>query len=78
MSRSHVLLLCPNARLVAAQEEAWEGKDPGSIRVLLANPPLGEILAVLGAIRSRKDGTDNRAACMDGWEAEEEDTRRAD
>jgi hypothetical protein len=29
MTRSHVLLHCPNARLAAARVEAWEGKDPG-------------------------------------------------
>jgi len=38
MPRSHVLLHCPNAKLRAAREEAWESKDPGSIRVLLSNP----------------------------------------
>jgi len=37
MSRSHVPLHRPNAKLRAARVEAWEGKDPGSIRVL-ANP----------------------------------------
>jgi len=36
MSRSHVLLHCPH--FVAARAEAWEGKNPGGIRVLLANP----------------------------------------
>jgi hypothetical protein len=34
----HVLLHCPNAKLRAAREEAWEGKTPGGVRVLLANP----------------------------------------
>jgi ribonuclease HI len=38
MIRSHVLLHCPNAKLRAARREAWEGKDPGGVRVLLANP----------------------------------------
>jgi len=38
MSRSHVLLHCSNARLSAARAEAWEGKDPGGVRVLLVNP----------------------------------------
>jgi hypothetical protein len=37
MTRSHVLLHCPNERLRAARMEAWEGKDPG-VQVLLANP----------------------------------------
>jgi ribonuclease HI len=38
MTRSHVFLHCPNARLRAAKAEAWEGKNPGGVRVLLANP----------------------------------------
>jgi hypothetical protein len=37
-TRSHVLLHCPNARLVAARVETWEGKDPGGVRVLLSIP----------------------------------------
>jgi hypothetical protein len=35
MTRSLVLLHCPNARLAAARMEAW---DPGGVRVLLSNP----------------------------------------
>jgi hypothetical protein len=31
MTRSHVLLHCPNAKIRAAREEAWEGKDPGAL-----------------------------------------------
>ena len=38
MTRSHTLLHCTNGNLRAARAEAWEGKDPGSIRVLLNNP----------------------------------------
>jgi hypothetical protein len=38
MTRSHVLLHCPNDWLRSARVEAWEGKDPGGVRVLLANP----------------------------------------
>jgi hypothetical protein len=38
MTRSHVLLHCPLEKLLAAREEAWEGKNPGGIRVLLTNP----------------------------------------
>jgi hypothetical protein len=38
MTRSHVLLHCPNAKLRAARVEAWEGKNRGGARVLLANP----------------------------------------
>jgi hypothetical protein len=36
MTRSHVLLHCQSARLVAARTEAWEDRDPGGVRVLLA------------------------------------------
>jgi hypothetical protein len=38
MTRSHVLLHCPNERTRAVRMEAWEGKNPGGVRVLLANP----------------------------------------
>jgi hypothetical protein len=38
MTRSHALLHCSNATLVAARAEAWDGRDPGSVRVLLSNP----------------------------------------
>jgi hypothetical protein len=38
MARSHVLLHCPNAKIRAARGEAREGKDLGSVRVLLSNP----------------------------------------
>jgi hypothetical protein len=38
MSRSHVLLHCPNKDLVAARVEAQDGKDLGGIHILLANP----------------------------------------
>jgi hypothetical protein len=37
MTRSHVLLHCPNAKLRAAREEALE-KTRGGVRVFLANP----------------------------------------
>jgi hypothetical protein len=37
MTRSHVLLHCPNDKLRTAREEAWEDKDSGGVRVLLAN-----------------------------------------
>ena len=36
MMRSHVLLHCKNPKLTAARLEAWEGKNPGGVRVLLA------------------------------------------
>jgi hypothetical protein len=38
MTRSHALLYYPNATLATARAEAWEGRDPGSIRVLHSNP----------------------------------------
>jgi hypothetical protein len=31
------LLHCPNAMLAAARVEAWEGRNPGGIRILLSN-----------------------------------------
>jgi hypothetical protein len=37
-ARSHALLHCPNATLAAARVEAWEGRNTGGVRVLLANP----------------------------------------
>jgi hypothetical protein len=72
MSRSHVLLHCPNAKLVSARIEAWEGKDPGGVRVLLANPRWEKrslkFLELSGIGRVAADGTDwdgARAARMD-------------
>jgi hypothetical protein len=38
MTRSHVLLHCPDAELRTARVKAWEGKHPGGVGVLLANP----------------------------------------
>jgi hypothetical protein len=35
MTRSHALLHCPNATLAAARIEAWEGRNPKGIGVLL-------------------------------------------
>jgi len=37
MTRSHILH-CPNEKLVSAGMGAWDGKNPGGVRVLLANP----------------------------------------
>jgi hypothetical protein len=37
MTRSHALIHRPNVTLAAARVEAWEGRDPGGIRVLLSN-----------------------------------------
>ena len=38
MSKSHVFLHRPNAKLRAAREETLKDKDPGGIRMLLNNP----------------------------------------
>jgi hypothetical protein len=76
MTRSHVLLHCPNAKLRAARTEAWEGKNPGGVRVLLANPRwerrLVKFLELSGVGRVMADGTDEEgayAARMDEWVA---------
>jgi len=66
MTRSHVLLHCRNPKLVAARLEAWEGKNPGGIRVLLANPRwerrFVRFLELSGVGRTMADGTDEEAA----------------
>jgi hypothetical protein len=74
MTRSHVLLHCPNPRLRAARAEAWEGKDPGGVRVSLANPRwerrFVKFLELSGVGRVMADGTDSdqaRATRMDEW-----------
>jgi hypothetical protein len=86
MTRSHALLLCPNATLAAARAEAWEWRDPGSIRVLQPNPRwerrLLRFLELSGMGRTVEGGLDEEeahAARIDGWivwEAEEEGARR--
>jgi hypothetical protein len=67
---------------VAARTEAWEGKNPGSVRVLLANPRwerrFVRFLELLGVGRTVAYGTDEEsahAARMDKWVAWE--TREA-
>jgi hypothetical protein len=63
MTRSHVLLHCPNAKLRAAREEAWEGKNPGGVRVLLANPRWERRLVKfldLSGVGRKDDGRRNR------------------
>ena len=81
MIRSYVLLHYPKAKVRAVREEAWEGKGPGSIGVLLSNPRwergLIRFLELSGVGRVMDDGIDEeevRAARLDGriiWEAEE-------
>jgi hypothetical protein len=67
----HVLLHCPNEKLRAARAEAWEGKNPGGVRVLLANPRwerrFVKFLELSGVGRVMADGTDEDAAKMDEW-----------
>jgi hypothetical protein len=72
MTRFHVLLHCTNERLQAARAEAWEGKNPGGVRVLLANPRwerrFVKFLELSGVGRVVADGTDEdgaRAVRMD-------------
>jgi ribonuclease HI len=85
MTRSHALLHCPNATLAAARVEAWEGRNPGGIRVLLSNPRwerrLLRFLELSGVGRVVEEGLDEDeayAAKMDGWIAwEEEGARRS-
>jgi len=74
MSRPHVLLHYPNERLVSGRVEAWEGKDPGGVRVRLANPRWEmrflTFLELSGVGRVIADGTDEdgvRAAKIDEW-----------
>jgi hypothetical protein len=76
MTRSHVLLHCSNAKLRAARMEAWEGKNRGGVRVLLANPRwerrFVKFLELSGVGRVIADGMDEdgaHAARMDKWAA---------
>jgi hypothetical protein len=81
MTRSHALLHCPNATLAAARVEAWEGRNPGGIRVLLSNPRwerrLVRFLELSGVgrlVEGGKDEEEAHAEKMDQWivwEAEE-------
>jgi hypothetical protein len=73
MTRSHALLHCPNATLVAPRAEAWDGKDPGSIRVLRSYPRWeGRFLRFLeiSGMGRTVDGLDveeANASRLDGW-----------
>jgi len=88
MTRSHVLLYCPSERLRSAEREAWEGKNPGGVRVLLANPRwerrFVRFLELSGVGRTTADGTDEDGAHtvkMDewiAWETEEVEDRGGD
>ena len=82
MTRSHLLLHCPNPKLRAARVEAWEGKNPGGVWVLLANPRwerrFVRFIELSGVGRVREDGTDedNARAEWVVWEAAEERAHR--
>ena len=88
MTRSHVLLHCPCPKLAVARTEAWEGKNPGGVRVFLANPRwerwFVRFLELSGVGRVMADGTDEddaHAERIDGWiiwEASEEIARLGD
>jgi len=69
MTRSHVLLHCPNEKLAAARAEAREGKNPGGVRVLLANPKWERrfvcFLELSGVGRTMADEDGARATRMD-------------
>jgi len=75
VTRLHVLLHCKNPKLVTARREAWEGKNPGGVPVLLANPQwerrFVRFLELSGVGRMMMaDGTDEEsahAARMDEW-----------
>jgi hypothetical protein len=69
MTRSHVLHHCPNAKIRAAREEAWEGKDPVSVRVLLSNPRWERML--LRSLRALGGGESDGCG-RHGGEIEEE------
>jgi hypothetical protein len=66
MTRSHVFLNCRNPRLAAARAEAWEGKKPGNVRRLLADPRWEKrfvrFLELSGVGRTVEDGTDEESA----------------
>jgi ribonuclease HI len=74
MSRAHALLNCRNPRVAAARAEAGEGKNPGSVRRLLADPRWEKrfvhFLELSGVGRTLADGIDEEsayAARMDTW-----------
>jgi hypothetical protein len=82
MTRSRVLLHCPYERLGTPRTEAWEGRGPGGVHVLLANSRwekwLLRFLELSGVGRIVADGTDDEEAWarkMDDWEAGEEAAR---
>jgi hypothetical protein len=87
MTRSHALLHCPNATLAAARVEAWEGRNPNGIGILLSSPrreirPLRflELSRVGRYVEGEWMRTRAHAEKMDEWivwEGEEEGARRS-
>jgi hypothetical protein len=74
MTRSHVLLHCPNVKIRTAHEKARERKVPGSVTVLLSSPKwerrLLTFLELSGVGRVMEDGVDEEetwAGRLDGW-----------
>ena len=73
MTRSRALLRCAGAKLRAARAEAWEGKNPESVRVLLMYPRwerrLLRFLEISGVGRlvGSEDVEETRATRLDGW-----------
>jgi hypothetical protein len=74
MSRAYVLMNCRNPQMVAARAEAWEGKTPGSVWRLLADPRWEKRFVRFPKLsrvgRTLADGTDEEsayAARMDTW-----------
>jgi len=66
--------IAPGPTLSAARQEAWEGRDPGSIRVFLSKPRwkrrLVRFLELSGVGRRMANGTDEDEAQperMDRW-----------
>jgi hypothetical protein len=74
MTRAHVLMNYRNPQVVSARAEAWEGRSPGSVWRLLADPRWEKrfvrFLELSGVGRTLADGTDEEsayAARMDTW-----------
>jgi hypothetical protein len=68
MTRSHVLLRCAKIRTIC--EKAWEGKDLGSVRVLLSNSRWEKRLLRFLELSGWDDGVDEeeaRAGRLDRW-----------
>jgi len=70
MTRSHVPLHYLNERLRNARAEAWKGKDPGRVSLILGGSGAFLFLELSDVGGTMADGTDEdgaRAAAMDEW-----------